>query len=55
MVKYVIFGVIFLGIAVLGIVSDNDGLFAAGIASANIYTVGNMLRTDILGNKKENN
>lgn len=54
MVKYSVFGVIFLGVAILGIISQNDGLFAAGIASANIYTVGNMLRTDILGNTKEN-
>lgn len=55
MVKYIVFAWLFLVIAVLGIISSNDGLFAAGIASANIYSVGSMLRTEILVNKKENN
>lgn len=55
MIKYTVFAVIFLGIAIMGIISSNDGLFAAGIASANIYTVGSMIRTEILVNKKENN
>lgn len=56
MVKYLVFSVIFLSIAVLGLISQNDGLFAAGVASSSIYTVGNMLRTDLtlIINKKEN-
>lgn len=55
MVKYLVFSLVFLGIGALGIVSQNDALFVAGITSSNIYTVGNMLRTDVLVNKKENN